>query len=225
MPIHFGVTVFPGKWGLKLTREKYALINKRNSLGKFKNMLHAYEDEKGKFYTDEWCLKHQSNCLRNFDLHMKFYHQLNHDKFESEIQAFKDKYPMFQDITDLNNYDQRAGYYVMILDEYCQVYVGTSGNIKERIRKHWGNSKPFDRLLFPIGAVDTSVMSIDSFRSLDTTRILVYETEETYTTEDEYISFFSPEFISNRISGGKFNGSILEFIEKMITKNRRDFSE
>lgn len=225
MPIHFGVRVLPGKRGLKLTREKYAMINKRNSLGKFESMLDAYEDEDGKFYTDEWCLEHQDNCLKNFDLHMEFYHQLDHNKFESEIQAFKEKYPMFQDVTDLNNYDQRAGYYVMILDEYCQIYVGTATNIKNRIRTHWRNSKLFDRLLFPIGAVETSVMSIDSFRALDTTRILAYETEETYIKEDEYISFFSPEFISNRIPGGKFNGGILKSIEVTATKNKRDFNK
>jgi len=41
---------------------------------------------------------------------------------------------------------------------------------KEHIRQHWSKTKQFDRLLW--GSVTESIISIDSFRALDTTRIL-----------------------------------------------------
>ena len=89
----------------------------------------------------------------------------------------------------------------MVLGEYCQVYIGTSQNIKERIRQHWGGSKNrFDRLIF--GGIEASKLSINSFRALDTTRIFVYKTDELYTQEDKYINCFSDKFVCNRLSGG-----------------------
>lgn len=53
----------------------------------------------------------------------------------------------------------------MVLDEYRQVYIGAtseSAGTAERIRQHWSGQKQFDRLL--AGSVETSVLSIDSFR-------------------------------------------------------------
>jgi hypothetical protein len=35
MPSHFGVKVLEGKRGLKLTREKYAVVSNKNSLPQF----------------------------------------------------------------------------------------------------------------------------------------------------------------------------------------------
>jgi len=124
MTLHLGVRVRPGKRGLKLTREQYALINKRNSLRKFASMKDAYEDEEGKYYTDEWCKKHRENCLKNFDLHMELFQQLDHAAFEYEIQLFVQRCPMCQQVKNLNEHTH-AGYYIMVLDDYCQLYVGT----------------------------------------------------------------------------------------------------
>ena len=49
------------------------------------------------------------------------------------------------------------------------MYIGISNDIKKRILTHWGSKKDFDRLLF--GKKENSVLSIDSFGALDTTRI------------------------------------------------------
>lgn len=223
--IHLGAKVYGIKYQLKLIRDEYAIINKRNSLGKFDCMLEAYEDDKGKIYTDEWCLKHQRDCLKNYDLHMEFFLLLNHDKFNKEIKRFLRKYPMFEEIKDINTLKDISGYYVLVLDEYSQVYIGTSQNIYERIRGHWSGRKSFDRLLFPIGAVETSIMSIDSFRALDTTRVLAYKTDSVYLEEDKYISFFSPTFCTNRLSGGRIEGGLMGAIQVLSMCKSRNLKE
>lgn len=83
-----------------------------------------------------------------------------------------------------------------------QVYIGTSKrDIVKMIRAHWTKRKSFDRLLLPMWAVKSSIISIDSFRTLDTTRIYIKE-EDAFTHEDHYINQFSKEFTTNRINGG-----------------------
>ncbi len=217
MPIHFGLTVREGKRGLKLSRDTYAIINNKNSLMPFEEI--TYADADGKFYTDDWCKKHFKDCMDNFDLNMNFFKLLDREKFEIEIQKFLNKFIKFNEISDLNHYDQKQGYYMMVLDEYCQIYIGTSTDIKLRVRQHWTRQKPFDRLLCPIGAVDTSIMSIDSFRAYDTTRIFINVTPDIFTREDKYISHFSPEYICNRLAGGQVTGGLLQAISMMKKRN------
>ena len=92
-----------------------------------------------------------------------------------------------------------------------------------RIHQHWTKSKSFDRLLFPMYAVDKSVLSIDSFRALDTTRIFVYATKKTYSNENKYINSFSPQFVSNRLGGEIFSKGLLGFLEAGNTIKSREF--
>jgi hypothetical protein len=61
-----------------------------------------------------------------------------------EIEGFLERNRQFTGVSDLNLYDGKSGYYMMVLDEYSQVYIGTTNDIKRRIRQHWSNSKPFD---------------------------------------------------------------------------------
>ncbi len=203
--LHFGVEVREGKNGLKVSRDNYAIINKRNSLGKFEILakLNAYEDETGKFYTDDWCNSYREQCLLNFDLNMKFFSSLAHSEFEKNLQKFLRIYKKAKRVSDLNDLDNVEGCYILVLDEFCQAYIGQSTNIKKRIRQHWVEVKPFDRLLFPMGAVKTSVLSVDSFRALDTTRIYVYETSKGFEMEEKMVKKIHPDFLLNRIAGGK----------------------
>lgn len=231
MSTHFGVTVREGKRGLKLTRETYAIISDTNSFYPktdnspqsrklYEDMRRPYQklgiepwtDTTRKKYTDEWCQWHYKNCLENFDLNMEFFAALSRDEFDTAITTFLDNHQEFRQISDLNICAGKSGYYMMVLDEYCQVYIGTTDDIKRRIQQHWSSSKPFDRLLFPIGAVDTSILSVDSFRAYDTTRIYAYITPNTYESEDIYINHFSAEFVCNRLAGGKITGGLLQAI-------------
>lgn len=187
---HFGCTVLSSKYGLELNRDNYAVINNKNSLSKFPSLKNAYADEKGTTYTDEWCKEYQQLILQNYDLNMRFFTSLNHDEFQGEIASFLKKNKNFVEVSNLNEYNGVSGYYIMVLDKYCQLYVGTTDNIKKRIQQHWIKTKSFDRLLFPMYAVNKSVLSIDSFRALDTTRIYAYPTKNTYENENRYIDDF-----------------------------------
>ncbi|WP_346870517.1 GIY-YIG nuclease family protein [Clostridium sp. UBA5119] len=213
MSNHFGLKVLEGKRGLKLTRENYVVVSNKNTLLKFP--MDIYADEEGRIYSDEWCKKQLDNCLKNFDLNMEYFSLLNHDEFNMEITKFLKSNKCFVEVFDLNLYDEKSGYYIMILDEYCQLYIGTTDNIKKRIRQHWNKSKSFDRLLFPMGAVDTSVFSIDSFRAFDTTRILAYTTKRTFDLEDKFMNQFSSKYMCNRLGGGKITGGLFQTITMM----------
>ncbi len=206
---HFGITLRASKYGKELSRENYAIINNKSSfLWKFTNLKDAYTDETGRYYTDTWCRAYREKCLENFDLNMKFFQSLNHDEFEHEIMNFLQTHRQFKEIADLNEYDGISGYYLMVLDKYCQIYIGTTKNIKRRICQHWAYVKPFDRLLFPMDKVNTSIISIDSFRALDTTRIFIHATHNLYKQEDTFINCFPRQFISNRVGGGKWEGPL-----------------
>ncbi|WP_405168315.1 GIY-YIG nuclease family protein [Paenibacillus sp. FSL H3-0286] len=219
MPNHFAVKVLEGKRGLKLTRENYAVVSNKNSLGHFSADIYA--DEEGRCYSDEWCKKHLEDCLKNYDLNMECFSLLNHDEFNNEIENFLNKNKLFMEVLDLNLHDGKSGYYMMVLDEYCQLYIGTTNDIKRRIKQHWSKIKPFDRLLFPMGSVDASILSIDSFRAFDTTRIFAYTSNETYSSEDSFINQFSAEFVCNRLDGGKVTGGLLQAITMMKKRDLR----
>lgn len=214
---HLGLKVFGSKYKLKLIREEYAIISKKSSLLTIGGTKNIHEDKDGKIYTDDWCIKHQKKCLENYDLHMQFFSLLDHDEFNKEVNSFLNRYPMFNQVNDLNELNEKNGYYVLILDEYCQVYVGTSENILRRIKQHWVTRKSFDRLLF--GTVENSIMSIDSFRALDTTRVLAYETPNTFHEEDDYVNFFSSQFRTNRLAGGHIEGGLIRAISMMKLRN------
>ena len=231
MPTHFGVTVREGKRGLKLTRETYVIVNNTNSFYPktddsppsrklYEDMRRPYlklgiepwTDATRKKYTDEWCQWHYKNCIENFDLNMEFFSALSRDEFDAAITTFLEKCQEFTQVSDLNICNEKPGYYMMVLDEYCQVYIGTTDNIRRRIQQHWSSIKPFDRLLLPIGAVDTSILSVDSFRAYDTTRIYAHITSNTYKSEDKYINHFPAEFVCNRLAGGEITGGLLQAI-------------
>ena len=232
---HFGIKYVPKSNYLKLTKDVYIKISNKSSFGK--NLLYKrlrergdfvgikelgwdkkYSDNEGSFYTEEWCNKQYNRALINFDLNMEFYKRLNHEEFNNEIKKFI-KNTKFSQIKNLSRYDIR-GYYVMILDEYCQVYIGTADNIKKRIKQHWTKRVSFDRLIF--GDVYNSILSIDSFGILDTTRILIKPDVSMYVDEDDYINMFSPKFVCNRMAGGRAE---LGTISMFATRKTRNLNE
>lgn len=221
---HFGVIVQQSKYGFKLERSKYAEISKMSSFkSRLMGLEGSYEDEEGRYYTDEWCTAYREKCLKNFDLNMKLFESLDHDIFNKEIDDFLEKHKQFQIVEDLTFFDKIPGYYMMVIDEYSQVYIGTSQDIKKRIQQHWSKIKPFDRLLFPISAVDSSVLSIDCFRALDTSRVYAYPTSDLYEKENDYINYFSSEFNSNRVCGGILLNDPSEALKMLASIKSRRF--
>ncbi len=189
---HFGVNVVEKPSGLKLTRENY--IEKVT----FK------DSHLKKLYTDSIINSHTEACLYNYDKNMNYFHSLSHEDFNEELENFIRENMNFKEITDLTSVDGKSGYYIMVLDEYAQAYIGTSRDIKKRIQQHWRMQMFFDRMIF--GTKENSILSINSFRALDTTRIFVYLTSNTYHLEDKLINQFDNKYLLNRTAGGVLDG-------------------
>lgn len=211
---HFGQTVRSSRGlGLKLSRDTYAIINKRSSVPVFPReddpaawdrADHLYDDDEHRILTDDWCEAHRAKALANFDMNMAHFASLDPVEFETTLQVAVDRLPDMVEVTDLTQWVGIPGVYIMVLDEYRQVYIGAtseSAGIAKRIRQHWTGQKQFDRLL--AGSVETSVLSIDSFRALDTTRIFAMMTTQYFAEEDLLLQQFPPNFAVNRGMGGR----------------------
>lgn len=199
---HFGATIREKTDGLKLTKENYIKISNKSSL------------KTGKVYTDSFVNKHKENCLYNYNLNMRYFDLLSKEEFNKELTKFVSENKLFKQITDLEPLNGVTGYYLMVLDEYAQAYIGISRDIKKRVQSHWSKQKEFDRLLF--GSKGNSILSIDSFKAYDTTRIFVYPTDEIKGQEDYFINQFNKKYILNRTSGGTLDGLMEAIINRKI---------
>lgn len=164
-------------------------------------------------------------ALYNYDLNMAYYQSLDAEKYQKEIQVFKINNPNFIEIKDFEEVKDLSGIYIMILEKYHQIYIGiTTKPFPVRIKQHWQSSKPLDRLIF--GDVNNSILSIDSFRHLDTTRILVLpinSIDDQALKEYEYDlvqSAFSKEFIANRCDGG-----LSSLFSSIVNRKTRNFTD
>lgn len=186
-------------------------------------MKKIVQEERFLYHIDEVCEELQKDVLYNFDLNMAFYEKLDRNEFNEEIEHFLSANPKFVEVKDLRQYKNATGIYIMVLDEYKQIYIGITNSsklgIKGRIQQHWSATKTLDRLIF--GGIDKSILSIDSFRHLDTTRIFVctdideddLDSEEFNLTENA----FSSEFKANRVPGGHY-----DLLDILTSKKSRD---
>ena len=161
--------------------------------------------EDGEHHTDEYLEVHYKDCMRNFDLNMQFFDSLDFKTFDRYLLNFVKK-NKFKEVSDLADVDGKTGAYIMVLDKYKQVYIGisrASGGIKSRILHHWSGKKEFSRLIY--GSVETSILAIECFGALDTTRIF-YKELKWYQNLDEFeakvVAKFKPEYRLNRVAGG-----------------------
>lgn len=211
---HFGVSVKKSETN-RINRNNYAVIDKKSSIWSPKTPIRYcynqawkkyYEDEECKIYNDAYCARHQEKCLINFDKNMEFFKQISKEEFEVALSNLIDSNKNITKILDLNDCKDLCGVYIMVLDEYKQVYIGQSTDIKKRIMSHWSKQKEFDRLLW--GNVQDSVLSIDSFGALDTTRIFVLETEKLDYYESKLQKKIPFCYKLNRIGGGSINDNL-----------------
>ncbi|KAM9872700.1 GIY-YIG nuclease family protein [Leucobacter aridicollis] len=165
-------------------------------------------------YSAEWVASYGELALRNFDLNMLFFRRLDQQRFDDGLAALLAEFPELREVTDLRTVAGEPGIYVMVLDHHRQLYIGQSVDVAKRIRQHWSKSKPLDRLIF--GEVESSILSIDAFRALDTTRIFVvtgvplddpYERDQ---LERRMASSVDPDLSLNRIAGGEGQMAVLE---------------
>lgn len=203
--LHLGVPIPRGRiYGPRISRETYATINKRSTTRIPRKYCtdeywaycdQFYDDPEHRFSTDEWCQEHREAALENFDLNMAYFKSLDHDEFEMAVQALLEVHKPLRQYDDLTELKSKKGLYVMILDDYCQAYIGITGadgGIQKRIRQHWTKQKAFDRLLW--GGVHTSILSIDSFQALDTTRGLACQSRNPWAVESKLVDVFPRKF-------------------------------
>lgn len=232
--VHFGIPVRATRGlGLRMTRDTYARINKRSSLPRWSRESDPelwdkfdqfYEDPEHRIYTDAWCEEMQAQALANFDLNMAHFASLAPGEFEAALQSAVASQRGMVEVTDLRKWDGVAGLYIMVLDEYRQAYVGAtdaSVGVLKRIKQHWTGTKSLDRLIW--GDRQTSSLSIDSFRALDTTRIFALKTTRSFTGENPLLEQFPPEFMLNRVPGGRDVAKLAAIVGVDQVIKRREF--
>ena len=224
---HFGEQMRSGKYGHRLTRDQYALPNKTPSSRVDRDLIPdklwadiawAYEDEDHTILSDAFCERQRDEALENFDLKMAFFSQIPQSDFEDALAEMLRKNKRLKPITDLRTLDGDQGVYVMVLDDYRQAYIGQASDMRARIKRHWSGTKAFDRLLW--GSPPESVLSIDSFRSLDTTRIFAARTTLVDRLEAKLVRTFPEDFTVNRIGGGKPDGLRIVFLEAELKRRQ-----
>lgn len=218
---HFGIWIDSTLPSAKISREHYAEIDRYSSFSppaytkylaeKGDTRFVVDETEECGIYSEEWCISHRKMCLKNFDINMERFASLDAETFEKVLLRFV-KGRKFQEIYTLVDpmcierpYSLGiSGYvYIMVFDAYKKAYIGiTTNSLKQRIEQHWKRQRAFDRLLY--GSVKESVLSIDSFGPLDTTRIFVLPyTKDRKTKLEDYehicIKAFDNNYLLNRM--------------------------
>ena len=230
--VHFGVKIKATEH-IKLSRENYCTpTNKCRKMHtewlkdriRFDGWIvpnETYADVE--HFTNEWVRQHYEDCMLNFDLNMSFFDGIGFEEFNSYLKKFVST-NKFKEIDDLNSVASITGIYILVLDEYKQVYIGKAENIKRRIMQHWSAKKEFDRLIY--GSVDSSVLSIDSFGALDTTRIFYKKVQINRIDEQEekIVDSFEPSYSLNRICGGlnEHGDMVSRAIDAIETMKKRD---
>lgn len=189
---HFGISLKSDLADLRLSRENYICTTKYGS--------YIFKDKLLKNDPSAW-EAHRIRCLKNFDQNMEFYSSLDVSEFHSVLEGLISQFAL-RPVSDLREFDGVAGIYILVLSSYSQMYIGQADNMKKRIQQHWNRKMPFDRLIF---GDDSSGLSVDSFRALDTTDIYVHPSSGVCmrdTLESEMIDIVPDKFLLNRTVGG-----------------------
>lgn len=170
----------------------------------YRNALYDFSDSYYKPYLSEyWYKREVKDLTKNYEINMKHFANLTDEGFKKALDKFLKKHPKFVEVTDISDNKYRdCGYYLLVLDNYKQVYVGIATDIQERIVQHFQKVVPYDRRIF--GEVERSKLSIDSFGCKDITRIFVcfnWRVGYGWTHEDDFINEFNNKYVSNRIRG------------------------
>lgn len=207
--LHFGESLRRSKYGLKLSRDTYGLPNRKphqrpnreySGEERWQKSAWQYRDDEHREHSDLFCVAWRDMALVNFDLSMAYFDSLDHNEFNESLTNLLAHNHGLEEVEDLKEFDQQAGVYLMVFDEYKTMYIGQSTDIRKRVKKHWVGRKPFDRLIF--GSEFDSVFPVDEFRSLDNSRLYALKTDDYYEVERELAELADRRFTLNRIDGG-----------------------
>ena len=193
---HFGIKKKDSN-NNRLCRDEYITISDLDLKNKDKKDYYRY---------NYFISNHKKDIETTFDLNMDYYLHLDKNDFNKHLNNYLKNNPDFVQVFDLREYNKVRGFYMLVLDDYKQVYIGKANNIKRRILEHWYGYVPFysrrgEKIL------------IDSFKCLDTTRIFVMEFDyveknigkNIYDVENRLIKDFPQDYLCNgTVDGGIF---------------------
>lgn len=176
-----------------------------------------YNHEKNKYLTEYA----KNKALENYDINIKYFESLGKEEFENAVNDCLNTYA-FAEIFDLNDIKGKQGIYILVLDNYKQLYIGqTSRDLKERIMSHFKIEIPFQKVPF----IEYDTLPIDAFKPMDTTRIFaIFTSEEELidNIESKLISKCPNKFILNKTIGGKANSYVELFIRLGLGRIKKD---
>ena len=174
----------------------------------------------------------EKRALRNFDLNMRYFSHISKADFEAavnEILQHNLHGQPFIETASLTDYVGVPGFYIMILVGYRQMYAGVTrsvSGIAGRIQQHWNAKVPLDRLVF--GGETESILSIDSFRALDTTRVIVCPMTGVDMSDDAWQAaeaWLTDEIIPQRFLLNRCSGGGLSFSDAVVTQRTRNLEK
>ena len=236
---YFGVHLHNTSKGFKLTKENYIPL-------KWDDLINKVYPENNDWCTEFWYI-HIQQVLINYFCNIKKYKSGSREVFEEELNKilfskilfskkyikkfhqikidiedphpeFDNKLSPFFEIHDLSCLKQISGIYILVMDEYKQLYLGQSHDIRRRILSHWSKQKSIERLLFD--DYKHSGLSVDSFRAFDTTRIFVLPCNSPESIEDDLLKTADVSFTLNRIGGGLLSSDSDTLNALEYTKNK-----
>lgn len=173
--------------------------------------------EQNKYLTDFA----KEKALKNYNLNIRYFINLNQEEFNRTLTYLLNLYA-FVEIKDLNEIKGRQGIYILVLDNYKQIYIGqTNRDLKARILRHFNIEIPFQRVPF----VRYDTLPIDAFKPLDTTRIFTLFTSEQNVIdeiESKLINECDKKFLLNKTIGGKANNYIDLAIRLSVGRIKKD---
>ena len=160
--------------------------------------------EKNSDWCDESIAIKRKQADINYDLNMAYFESLDHGEFMEYIQKQTEMFH-FMECLDLNDVDGVCGIYIMVLDCYNQIYIGKAegiDGIKGRMLSHWNKKKPIEKIV--TWDLISSILPIDCFGALDTTRVyyLPIPKNKIFKTEEVITSAFDKRYQLNRVPGG-----------------------
>ncbi|WP_448968750.1 hypothetical protein [Latilactobacillus curvatus] len=177
---HLGVNIRENKNGLKLTVSNSAT-------GKLEELWEKSDRVKPL----EVCRQEIEDSVSE---RMGLLKELSFDEFNARLAEFisNHRFKAYENIQELEG---TSGYYILVLDEYRQLYIGSSSDILQRIRNHWTKKTYLSRPFY-----DGNQMRIDVFKALDTTRVFAYKSKSlTMRRVDTLVKEIPDKFVINTI--------------------------
>ena len=162
-----------------------------------------------------------NGAKNNYDLNIEYFNKLDQNEFNHSVDELLSS-QTFLSVEDLDILEDKKGIYVLVLDNYKQIYIGqTSSDLKKRIVKHLKYKTTFR----DVPKVHKDTLPIDAFKPMDITRIFVILAKRQFQLnelESELIANFPSKFLLNKTIGGKANSYLDLAIRLTIGRIKKD---